>query len=72
MSRANEVISKSGDTLSSIAYQYYGSSAGQVERILAANPGLCGRPALLPAGVRIVMPPPKTTIKTINTLNLWD
>ena len=30
----NTFTSRQGDTLSKIAYEYYGSSTGQVERIL--------------------------------------
>ena len=67
------VISREGDTISSIAYEYYGSSAEQVERILARNPGLSQRLAVLPAGVSIVMPPPEEEkTETVKTVNLWD
>ena len=56
------VISREGDTISSIAYEYYGSSAGQG-----------GQPAVLPAGVSIVMPPPEEEkTETVKTVNLWD
>lgn len=68
----NHIISKEGDTLSRIAYQYYGNSIGQVERILEANPQLCRYPALLPAGLIIILPDIKTKNTTIQTLNLWD
>ncbi|MCV6772887.1 tail protein X, partial [Neisseria meningitidis] len=45
------------DTVSGIAYRHYGASSGNAERLLAANPGLCAHPALLPAGVEIRLPP---------------
>lgn len=70
--QANQIKTKDGDTLSSIAYEYYGSSRGQVERILAANPRLCQQPALLPPNLIITLPPVQTTAPTIKTLNLWD
>lgn len=70
--RANQITTKDGDTLSSIAYEYYGNSRGQVERILAANPKLCEQPALLPPNLIITLPPAENAAPTIKTLNLWD
>ena len=73
MNAPDTVVSRQGDTLSGIAYKRYGSSVGQVERILELNPGLCNQPVLLPAGVIIRMPAPATTkTKKVSTLNLWD
>lgn len=72
MNRPNQIRSKDGDTLSSIAYRYYGSSKGQVERILAANPELCRHPALLPAGVPIILPVAQPAVSAVKTLQLWD
>ena len=46
--RADTVTSTAGDTLSTIAWRYYGTSRGQVERILAANLGLSAQPAVPP------------------------
>lgn len=68
----NQIRSKEGDTLSSIAYQIYGDSIGQVERILNANPQLCRYPALLPAGIMINLPSEQPQAPTVQTLNLWD
>lgn len=62
-----------GDTISRIAWQYYGTSAAQVEEILEANPGLCRQPALLPAGIAVRLPAEKTAAPaTMPTVNLWD
>ena len=72
MMQTNQITSKDGDTLSSIAYRHYGSSAGQVERILQANPRLCRYPALLPPDLTITMPPPEAARKPERTINLWD
>lgn len=68
----NSIISKDGDTISRIAYRYYGDSTGQVERILEVNPQLCRYPALLPAGINITLPAVQTQNTPIQTLNLWD
>lgn len=70
--QSNQIISQEGDTLSRLAYQYYGSSAGQVERILEANPQLCRYPALLPAGVVIILPMKLAQKNITKTVNLWD
>ncbi|MFV2029804.1 tail protein X [Neisseria sp. S1] len=70
---ANTVISRQGDTISAIAYRFYGRSAGMVEQILAANPGLCRLPAVLPVGTVITMPAvPELAAEKIATVNLWD
>ncbi len=73
MNGKNTVISKQGDTISSLAYRYYGSSQDRVESILEANPHLSQQSAILPAGVIITMPridKPNTAI--LPSHNLWD
>lgn len=67
------VFSKQGDTLSSLAHDYYGNSRGMVEMLLAANPHLSKQAAVLPAGIAIKMPDnstPKATL--LPSHNLWD
>lgn len=49
-------ITAQGDRLDGICQRHYGACRGVVERVLAANPRLADRGALLPAGVRIVLP----------------
>lgn len=68
----NQIRTKEGDTLSQIAYEYYGNSIGQVELILAANPWLCKQAALLPPNLMITLPPVQDIEPEIKTLNLWD
>lgn len=71
--KANTVQTKAGDTLSAICWRYYGSSRGKVEAVLAANPKLATEPAILSAGIYIVLPAaPSTAAKTLPTINLWD
>ena len=67
----NTIITRDGDTISRIAYEYYGKSSGMVEQILAANPKLSRQAVQLPAGLTIVMPRTEQT-QTIKTINLWD
>jgi phage tail protein X len=45
-----------GDTVDYICWRHYGRTAETVEAVLAANPGLAARPAILPAGVEIELP----------------
>ena len=71
---ADTVISTEGDTVSAIAYRFYGSSRNRVEEILERNPGLCRHPAMLPAGIAISLPIPTGSNEpaVIKTVNLWD
>ena len=71
MKHADTVQTAEGDTVSRIAYRYYGESGGMVGRILDANPGLCRHRALLPAGLTVVMPE-RAPSGAVLTLNLWD
>ncbi|MFN3595306.1 MAG: tail protein X [Thiobacillaceae bacterium] len=49
---------RAGERIDLICHRWYGTLAGTVERVLAANPGLAARdPARLPAGLPLVMPP---------------
>jgi phage tail protein X len=55
-----------------IAAQYYGgTAAGQVEQVLAANPGLADYGPLLPRGVAITLPAIEAP-KTTGGVKLWD
>ena len=48
---------KEGDMVDLVCAKYYGStSGGQVEAVLAANPGLADYGPILPSGVQIVLP----------------
>lgn len=71
MKHADTVQTAEGDTVSRIAYRYYGESGGMVGRILDANPGLCRHRALLPAGLTVVMPE-RAPSGAVPTFNLWD
>lgn len=71
MKHAETVQTAEGDTVSRIAYRYYGESGGMVARILDANPGLYRHRALLPAGLTVVMPE-RAPSGAVPTLNLWD
>lgn len=49
--------SKDGDMVDQIVWRHYGrQSAGAVEAVLAANPGLADKGPVLEAGHRILLP----------------
>lgn len=65
------VTSKTGDTVDSICFDYYGITEGMNEQVLEANQGLAGLGAKLPAGTKINMPVIATTPNTA-LVQLWD
>lgn len=67
-----QYLTKAGDTLDEIAYQYYGNTNNKVvERILEVNFGISQYEALLPAGVLIELPEVKQSTET-RKVKLWD
>lgn len=67
----NSITTRQGDTLSSIAYRYYGHSSSAVEAILQANPKLSRQSVQLEAGHTIIMPAHQKNT-TRRTQQLWD
>ncbi|MFC3902571.1 P2-like prophage tail protein X [Acinetobacter marinus] len=69
-----EYRTKDGDTVSYIAYQYYGHTDNRVvEKVLEANRFLADHGAILPAGLLITLPEQTTTAKsTSKRVKLWD
>lgn len=61
-----------GDTLDDLVWQHYGRSAGAVEAVLEANPGLADLGAILPVGTRVELPDLAPAKPTGNRLKLWD
>ena len=60
-----------GDTIDIICWRHYGRTSGAVEIVLNANRHLAEYGAVLPAGVRIYLPPieePKSNQK----IKLWQ
>ena len=50
-------LTRDGDVLDDICRRVYGEQkAGQVEAVLAANPGLADRGFVLPSGILITLP----------------
>ncbi|WP_186080860.1 tail protein X [Burkholderia gladioli] len=61
-----------GDTLDALCWRHYGSTAGTVEAVLDANPGLAELGAILPLGTVIDMPELHTIEQTKPLLQLFD
>lgn len=60
-----------GDTLDLICWRHYGRTAGVVEQVLEANPGLARLGPILPHGTLVQLPEiaPQPQRQTVQ---LWD
>ncbi|WP_028318384.1 tail protein X [Desulfobulbus elongatus] len=68
---AARYLTSDGDMLDWICHRHYGRTAGVVEAVLDANPGLADLGPVYAAGLEIVLPdvPPAQTVQTVR---LWD
>lgn len=65
------VTARQDDTADLLCWRHYGKTRGVTERVYDANPGLCKKGPLLPAGTVVYLPdaaPPAAT----ETIQLWD
>ncbi|MCO7537808.1 tail protein X [Pseudomonas asiatica] len=60
------------DTVDALCWRHYGRTAGVVEAVLDANPGLAGHGPVLPAGLLITLPELQTAAPERQTVSLWD
>ncbi|WP_225775916.1 tail protein X [Pseudomonas sp. Marseille-Q5115] len=62
-----------GDTVDAICWRAYGRTAGVVEAVLEANPGLAELGAVLPHGTEVVLPDeaPQAQQSESQMVNLW-
>lgn len=67
-----EVIARQGDTLDALCWRHYGRTAGVVEAVLEANPGLADLGPILPHGQRVVLPEQAPQPQRQDLINLWD
>ena len=65
------IITRTGDTVDEICWRHYGTCSGVTEQVWRANPGLCERGPLLPAGV-VVFLPDIASQATMDIIQLWD
>lgn len=68
---ASTVHAAQGDTLDAICWRHYGRTAGVVEQVLDANPGLASLGPILPHGTAVQLPD-ITTQQQRKTVQLWD
>ena len=65
------IITAQGDTLDALCFRHYARTAGAVEGVLAANPGLAELGVILPHGTGIELPAINTAPQR-ESVNLWD
>lgn len=68
---ATTVRAEQGDTLDAICWRHYGRTAGVVEQVIDANPGLAELGPILPHGTAVQLPD-ITTQQQRKTVQLWD
>ena len=66
-----KIYAMQGDTLDAICARYYGRTAGVVEPVLKANPGLAEYGVVLPHGTAVDMPEVDSAPRK-ESVNLWD
>lgn len=60
------------DTVDALCWRHYGRTAGVVEAVLDANPGLADHGAVLPTGLLVILPELQTAAPERPMVNLWD
>lgn len=65
--RANQ-----NETIDAICWRWYGRTAGVVESVYEANPGLADIGAFLPTGHPVKLPVIEAQAEQVGTVNLWD
>lgn len=60
------------DTVDALCWRHYGRTAGVVEAVLDANPGLADRGPVLPSGLLVTLPELQATAPERQMVNLWD
>lgn len=66
------VIANQGDTVDAICWRYYGRTAGVVEQVLDANPGLADLGPVIPHGTQVLLPEQVVRAEQRQMVNLWD
>jgi len=60
------------ESVDALCYRHYGSTQGQVERVLIANPGLADFGVIVPEGMLVDMPDSVLSSTQKPLINLWD
>lgn len=66
------VIAQQGDTVDLICHRHLGRTAGTVELVLEANPGLAALGAVLPMGTAVELPDVAPAAAQEKLVQLWD
>ena len=66
------VRAQQGDTVDAICWRHYGRTAGVVEQVLDANPGLADLGPVIPNGTLITLPDAAPQAERRQMVNLWD
>ncbi|WIX04442.1 tail protein X [Stutzerimonas balearica] len=61
-----------GDTVDAICWRHYGRTAGVVEQVLDANPGLADLGPVIPHGTQVLLPEQAVRAEQRQVVNLWD
>ncbi len=61
-----------GDTVDAICWRHYGRTAGVVEQVLDANPGLADLGPVIPNGTLVALPDVAVQAEQRPMVNLWD
>lgn len=61
-----------GDTVDAICWRHYGRTAGVVEQVLDANPGLADLGPVIPHGTQVQLPEQAVRAEQRQVVNLWD
>jgi len=61
-----------GDTVDAICWRHYGRTAGVVEQVLDANPGLADLGPVIPLGTQVQLPEQAVRAEQRQVVNLWD
>ncbi|WDM87546.1 tail protein X [Pseudomonas asiatica] len=69
---AEQKRTQQNDTVDALCWRHYGRTAGVVEAVLDANPGLADRGPVLPAGLLVTLPEQQTAAPEQQMVSLWD
>ncbi|ASS57929.1 tail protein X [Rhizobium leguminosarum] len=69
---AGTYTSRQGETVDLACWRYYGRTAGVMEAVLTANPGLAAKGPILPIGTVMTMPDAVAPTSARQLVKLWD
>ncbi|WP_432777780.1 tail protein X [Pseudomonas fortuita] len=67
-----QLRTQQNDTVDALCWRHYGRTAGVVEAVLDANPGLASSGPVLPAGLLVNLPEIQTSAPERQMVNLWE